>query len=150
MDSSDFSEKLHAARNAYLETTTTLDRMRRQYSEHHPLVLEESERMKSALPKALSHWKQVWASYESHRRLLQMDVEKAKVEHEHAKNSYNLVRGLVSKNARTEHELEAEYLKAKVAEIALNRATAILSSFEELEKVDPYLNPASIETGKRD
>jgi hypothetical protein len=74
-----------------------------------------------------------------------MDVEIAKVELDAAKGNYSAINQITNLGARTEVDRATARSKIEVAAIELERAKEILKSFQELERIEPYLNPESVE-----
>ena len=93
-------------------------------------------------------WKSCWSEYQSQLRLLQLDVDEAKLaieplQQKHDRQSVQLKSGFatISEITQTASDLA-------IAKIKVQRAEELLKVYAEIETQQPELNPHSLESEK--
>jgi thiol-disulfide isomerase/thioredoxin len=95
----------------------------------------------AAMDKYMRDWNQPWSEYQTHVRLLRLDVEAARESLAQVIRKRDRVEQLVKKRAASQFEAEEAESQFKLAEIQLRRAEALLKLYTDIETNEPKLNP---------
>jgi multidrug resistance efflux pump len=86
-------------------------------------------------------WNQPWSEYQTHVRLLRLDVDAAKASLAPLIGKLDRVKQLVEKGAASEFETDEAASQVQLAEIQLRRAEELLKLYTDIETNEPKLNP---------
>jgi hypothetical protein len=93
----------------------------------------------------LSQWKHHWSVYESQLKLLQLDIDEARIRHSAARTALERVRELVENGVMTTTEHRKAETELAVSEIAVKRAELHLAPYAAIQIEMSELNPRNFD-----
>ena len=106
--------------------------------DHAKLRLSENEKH---LTEQLADWNRAWSSYQTQLRMLKLDVEAAKLALEPVQQNHERLEKFRGSGEVTLNEVERAAAESAIAQVQVQRAEELLRLYEEVEKVEPQLNP---------
>lgn len=103
----------------------------------HPLLRIKSKE----LDVVMKAWKQAWSSYTQQIQLLELSVQKKKIERASSREALDTLQRMYEKGAANRSELAKAEQKVEHAEIELREAEQIVGLFRKLAEDEPELNP---------
>lgn len=100
--------------------------------------------LKKQLALRQRDWNQAWSAYQSKLRLLQLDLEEAKLTLESLTGEHDRMRQLAEKGAFSVSEVQKTESRLAVARINVQRAEEMLKLYADIETHEPQLNPESL------
>lgn len=100
----------------------------------------------AAIARFKREWTQAWASYQAQLRLLQLDVEEARLNLDSLTQQHDRLQKLAEHAAISSSEVQQAASAVAVAKIKLQRAEEVLKLYADIEKQDQELNPDSVQS----